>query len=262
MKTANLVTAICAFMAGIGALLFSGNVIADQVKADYLSYQGGYFDTNLNNGGAGRFTFDRDALTNGGDEYQGILNVNGGPNVLAGDDDVFYGFCLEPNQYLKDPETYNVVDLEAAPENGFGPMDGRADDLRLLFGNVYPDFSQAIDDLIAKALQIAVWEIANENVSLTYDVINDGGADTTVGAFWVNNQYAARDKAQEWLDKINRNEWTKTVTNLVALADVGDNNQDYVVQVVPLPAAAWLFISAVAGAAAVGRRRRKEEAPI
>lgn len=246
-------------MAGVGALLFTGNVIADQVKADYLSYQGGYFNTSFNNGGAGRFTFDRDALTNGGDEYQGILNVNGGPDDLVGDDDVFYGFCLEPNQYLLDPETYNVVDLEDAPKNGFGPMGERADDLRLLFGNVYPDFSQAIDTLIAKALQIAVWEIANENGSAIYDVINDGMGD--IGVFWVNNQVAARTEAQKWLDEINLvnaggGTWTAMTTNLVALSDVGENNQDYVVQVVPLPAAAWLFISAIVGAGAIGRRRK------
>jgi hypothetical protein len=100
----------------------------------------------------------------------------------------------------------------------------------------------------AIAIQIAVFEIANET-SGTYDV----GA----GDLIFTNQAAAAATAQGWLDNINNGTWTTEATGLIALVDTsGGPGQDFVVQVVPVPAAMWLFGSGILGLAAVARRRR------
>ena len=256
MQRTTKISALGATLAIGGMLAFSGQAMADQVKADYLSHQGGNINTNVGNGGGGRFKFDRDDA--GGDEFGGILNTDGGPTNLGGTDNLYYAFCLEPNEALKDGyKVYDVVALADAPDSGVsGAMGDRAEDLKLLFGNVYPDFSQSIDTQTAIALQIAVWEIANESTG-TYDVINDGPSDTTKGDFYVANQNAARAQAQEWLDEINNDNWTEKADGLVALIGP-ENRQDFVAQVVPIPAAAWLFGSALFGMAGIGYRRGRK----
>lgn len=160
----------------------SPQIQAELVYGDYLTYCGGNFNTSANNGGAGRFEFDRDPV-NGGTEFQGTLNTDGWPLSLAGDDDLHYAFCLEPNEYLSEG-VYDVAALEAAPVSGVNGSMGnmasiedprketRADDLRRLFGGVYSDFADAdpsgsgdnaLNAAFFAAPQIAVWEIANES---------------------------------------------------------------------------------------------------
>lgn len=236
-----------------GALAFSGQVAADQVRADYLSHQGGNISTTNGSGGGGRFTFDRTGLRaqDSGPEFQGTLNSNGGPTNLAGSDDIFYAFCLEPGQILADPNTYNVTTLQSAPNPGaVGAMnDDRAKAMRILFGNVLPDFSAGITTETAIALQIAVWEIANESLG--------NGLNVNAGTLQVTNQLAARNLAQSWLANITSGVWTTEARGLIALTSA--TGQDFVAQVVPIPAAAWLFGSALLGVAALGRRRRQVE---
>ena len=247
-----------AAIALVSLIAATAQVQADQVKADRLSIQGGSINTTPSLGGgagsgtAGKFTFDREALSSGV-EFSGILNSDGGPTGLTGSDDVFYAFCLEPNETLIDPHTYDVVDLKNAPVSGVSGTMGsaNAEDLKLLFGNVLPDFSASISTQTAIALQIAVWEIANEG-SQAYDV--DGGN------FVVNDRTTERGIAQGWLANIMDGTWTTKAQGLVGLVDTATGaGQDFVAQVVPIPAAAWLFGSAIVGVAALGRRRRKEE---
>jgi hypothetical protein len=241
----------------IGA--FSSQVMADQIRADYLGYQGGSFDTSALNGGGGKISFDRQALTSG-TEFSGTLNSNGGPTNLGGSDDVFYGFCIEPTEWLVSQHTYNVVDLTDAPNNGVsGRMSAEnAKDLSLLFGAVLPDFSATISNQTAIALQIAVWEIANEGS------VNGDSYDVTGGNFVVNNSYSdpsALGIAQGWLEQIMADEFQVQAQGLVALVDTDSRDQrgqDFVVQVaaVPLPGAVWLFGSAILGAGIVSRRKK------
>lgn len=253
MKSMLRLSAVGSVLALAGALAFSGQVAADQVRADYLSHQGGNITTTVGGGGGGRFTFDREALRaqDSGPEFQGTLNSNGGPTNLAGADDIFYAFCLEPGQNLTDPNTYNVTTLQSAPNPGaVGAMGAdRAKAMRILFGNVLPDFSAAITTETAIALQIAVWEIANESLS--------NGLDVNSGTLQVTNQTAARALAQTWLNNITSGAWTAEAGGLIALTS--GSGQDFVAQVVPIPAAAWLFGSALLGVAALGRRRRNDE---
>jgi hypothetical protein len=263
MKRTIQLSAVSSALAIAAVLAFSGQAVAEQVRGDQRSIQGlGTIQNNVQNGNAGRFTFDRQPLLSGqGPEFQGILNSNGGPTNLGLSDDVFYAFCLEPNEFLLDPETYNVVDLANAPVSGVsGAMGSRADDMRLLLGNVYPDFSVAISNQKATALQIAIWEIANET-NTVYDV---EATSNDRGVFYVNNyDLTARKDAQKWLDAINDGTFTgAALTNLVGLVAInsdGTNRQDFVAQVVPIPAAAWLFGSALIGAVGLGRRKQKKE---
>jgi hypothetical protein len=240
-------------LAVAGSLVFSASAQADQVRADFLSFQGATIDTNTLDGGAGLFTFDRDALliTDTGPEFAGTLVTNGGPTNLAGDDDVFYAFDLEPNEHLIDPHTYDVMSLENAPVSGVtGAMGAAAaQDLRILFGNVFPDFSQSLTTQNAIALQIAVYEIANEKTDPSYNVLT--------GDLFFNNNVTERNIAQGWLDNITNGTWTTEAVGLIALTDTSTGNgQDFVVQVVPIPAAVWLFGSGLVGLVAVARRRK------
>lgn len=248
-----------AFFVLFGALAIAGHTQAAQVNADYINLQGGAINTNQSiSGSAGRFKFDRQALS-GGTEFAGTLVSNGGSINLGGNDDLFYGFCLEPNEGLIDPHVYDVENLQSAPDGGVSGAMGasRADDMRILFGNVYPDFSVDLSGDLTKAiaLQIAVWEIANES-DATYSVSG--------GAFSIDSgsQSGAQTLAQTWLDKIATNsmvDWNNSLkaSGLLALIDTSaGKGQDYVVQAVPIPAAAWLFGSALLGFVGIARRKQ------
>jgi hypothetical protein len=109
-------------------------------------------------------------------------------------------------------------------------------------------------------MQIAVWEIIyedDENGATNYD-LDDGNIK------FRNFGGSAKDKAEDYLDVDN---WVADgLTNLKALSLPSNGSgstlevQDFVVQVVPIPAAAWLFGSAMVGAVALGRRKKKAEA--
>jgi hypothetical protein len=78
-----------------------------------------------------------------------------------------------------------------------------------------------------------------------------------------NADTAARADAQTWLTAINegsfKNAALANLVGLVAINSDGEKRQDFVAQVVPIPTAAWLFGSAIVGAVALGRRKKKAE---
>ena len=80
---------------------------------------------------------------------------------------------------------------------------------------------------------------------------------TDSGDFYADTGYNANivDQANAWLGLAGQ--WLRweanQLNNLVAL--VNDSTQDFVAQV-PIPAAAWLFGSALVGAVGLGRRRK------
>jgi hypothetical protein len=159
MRSILKLSALSSVLALAGMVAFSSQAQADSlgfIRADAFTPVGG--------SGGGRFTFDRNPLHQGDPNpgFPGTLVTNGIPN-----DGEFYGFCLEPNETWKPKDAlYEVVTLNEAPQNGInGPMDAaKAKDLKELLGNVYPDFSDGSKGAsFYHSLQIAVWEIANED---------------------------------------------------------------------------------------------------
>jgi hypothetical protein len=217
---------------------------------------------SYSNGGGGIFTFNRTGGT--------------APALMPGTDTVgkFVGICIEFSEGYTADGTYKLVGLEAAPVAGTaaGVMSGagkygtRADDLRRFLGHVYPVFGGSVLNTsvagisaahAALAVQIVVWEIANEN----YAKFGEYSLSTTTGdLFRVSTSTtptAARDQARDWLTAFNTSGATwKPLNNLFAIVNDKRPGQDFVVQVVPIPAAAWLLGSGLLGLFAVARRKK------
>jgi len=259
MQLSTKLSAVSSTLALTSLFGLSPAALADTVVAENITYYGGTTSGVVNSvgssGGGGLFTFER----KGGTSPLQLL-----PNTqLGGTSDLdFIGICLEFNETLHSgTQTYDLVELTSAPidanNSPYAPMNSRATNLATLLGGLYPVFGQttiggsAITNTNALALQIAVWEIANEGFDSTYNVASGNITFTSS---------AAAMQAQGWLTKINNGNsdgWA-TLTNLKAITI--DGKQDFVVQAVPIPAAAWLFGSALMGTAALGRRKQKKEA--
>jgi len=176
----------------------------------------------------------------------------------------FVGFCLELNEYVGgsspgSTHTWNLSNLDAAPINAGGTilagMGGtKADQIARLLGQELPDFSAAPGLAAAKALalQVTIWELVHETDS-SYGLTTGIARFSSTGTAASN---AAMTQAALWLTAINNNSylsWT-AARNLFAITRIGV--QDYVVQAVPLPAAAWLLGSGLLGLFAVARRKK------
>jgi len=236
-------------------------------EADFV---GGFARASVNSGGqykdggGGIFTFNRTGGT--------------APALVPGTDTVgkFVGICLEFNEAYTPNGNYTFVGLESAPVAGVSGTMGnpglygtRADDLRRFLGHVYPVFggdvkNATVDGISAAnkalAVQLAVWEIASENylVTGTYSlsrVTSEGG-----GVFRVHTTTTpadARNQAIAWLNLFaTQGENWQPLNNLFALLNDARPGQDFVVQVVPIPAAAWLLGSGLLGLFAVARRKK------
>jgi hypothetical protein len=75
----------------------------------------------------------------------------------------FYGFCIEPRQFLASPATsYDLVTLSQGTTNLGGMGAVKADEITELFGRYAPNLGAPMTSLQAGALQIAIWEIVRE----------------------------------------------------------------------------------------------------
>jgi hypothetical protein len=260
MKSMTSLRAVGTALAIAGVLAFSGQAMADTVtakftgmtKTDGIGYsvdlppdtggttKGGSTDTGL-------FTFDVGVNTDTG-------TLPSGP-IRFFDTDQFVSFCIDLDDQISknNTVTWNVVSLDGAPDAIAGPMGAtKANDIAKVLG--YTITSGVLNDARflsnakAQAVQAIIWEIVHEKSSNPYDLAL--GTATFTG---LTN--AALTEVSDILTKFGT---ATAMKGLVGLTK--DGKQDFVAQVVPIPAAAWLFGSAMVGAVALGRRKKKGEA--
>lgn len=179
----------------------------------------------------------------------GGLNNDFGDSLLTNNPvNQFIGMCIERGENISQGNTYywTVRDLADAPIATPGAMGStKATDVAKLVtlalgGNLANLLT--VGEPTVTAMQIALWEITTETL---------GGAYNLGTGTW----QAANATAAGWLATLNDN--TNTVvgaSRLFALTRAGV--QDQLVQVVPIPAAAWLLGSGLLGLFGLARRKK------
>jgi hypothetical protein len=248
------------------ALAFSGQAMADTVTAKFTSMSSTlntWYSVQLPPGGL------NPTIKTGG-TTTGIFNFVDGNNTDTGGNpsgpidffgtNQFVSFCIDLQDviYSNQEVTWDIVSLAAAPDPSAGPMGAdKAEAVAKVLGyqiasGVLND-ARLLSDVQKQATQLVLWEIVHE-AGNTYDLY-DGTA-----TFWANSGRTAQFSgalATE-IDLILANfQKADAMGGLVGLTnnDGTTKYQDYIAQVVPIPAAAWLFGSALIGMAGIGYRR-------
>jgi hypothetical protein len=262
MKSIMRLSTVGSVLALAGALAFSGQAAADTVTANYSNVSPG---TNVGyrlTGNTGAFTTTTAGVFN-------FTATDAGP-ILTYETNKFVSFCIDLDDTIKaNPQVWDVVSLANAPNpsssRSMGP--DKAGDLAKLLGGVLgtslnnarntASYNLGGSGLTldaaqrAAALQIAIWEIVWEDSNNAYGVA-DGQLQFNLGA---NN--VIRQQANYWLANLS-DYMMGGLVGLTSPTEIGGiKTQDFIGQV-PIPAAAWLFGSALIGVAALGRRNRKE----
>jgi hypothetical protein len=243
MKRTLKLSAISSALAYTGMLVAAGTAHADTVTTNFSNVtpgQGVTVASPLFNSGTTAGVFNHTVLSS---TPVGIdLTPAGTANFVA--------FCADLADYAGSGVTYTIVGLKNIPDPGASNMGtAKAWDIsRMLYNAVGANLASVSGLMPANAagLQIAVWEVIYET-SGTYN--------TGLGTITFSNNVAAINAATTYLAGISGN---TGMAGLVGLTNA--NKQDFVAQVVPIPAAAWLFGSAILGTVALGRRKLKEGA--
>jgi len=251
-------SAVAAALAIGGGLAFSGQAMADKVKAtytdmsaeDYIEY-----DVEFKDGST---------ITNRG-TYTGIFNFEGAQNIddvspVSGpidlfNDDQFVSFCIDLEDTIGPGHhevTWQLTNLADAPDANAGPMGAtKANDIAKVLGYTIDsgrlNDARFLSNAKAQAVQAVIWEIVHEKSTNSYDLASGTARfrGLTSGALHqVDGILAGFGSAT-------------AMQGLVGLSK--DGKQDFIGQV-PIPAAAWLFGSALVGTAALGRRRGRDKA--
>lgn len=248
------------------AVCASRNVLADGLQSTYydiLTSNNNRVDIKYNqpNGTqrtvqtyAGIFTFDtgRYDTTDVNPTYE--VNDQSKYGHLA--NSTLRGYCIDLNNYAKEPRDYRLYKPEYAPipdpvnGNPVGMGAAKANDLALLWDAA---FQSSLTDLVTQAaFQLAVWEVVFETTS-AYDVgLNKGTHFASfVSSYLTNNNVVSL--ANSYLGLIDSSK--KASTELVALVNAVD--QDFLVEV-PTPAAfvQMLGLLSVLGLVRVWQRRK------
>lgn len=259
-------------LTGLGAVVAGALALAGGAQAADLTatYEGPFFSAGtpagtlngnpLPGGSGGLFEFKATSVPAG---VSLIDDSSAGANFLA--------ICLEPVEFIgsgSDPYTWTYTTTNNAPVDSAGnpnvPMsnDSRYLDLARLLNGAFPvwDSTGLIDGLaptntLALALQLAVWEVANEDKDNRYDLSTGDFKLSAIGAAGT-----ASAIAQSFLAKIG-GAWDDA-TNTFYRALTRNDQQDFVIKiredgetVVPIPAAAWLLGSGLLGLFGLARRR-------
>lgn len=259
-------SAVSSALAIAAALAFSGKALADTVTAEFNNVSPKTTVSYSLKGGAFTGT------------QAGVFNFSGasGPiNMFGASNDMFVSFCIDLRDTVKpNPQNWSVVPLADAPNpkplNNPGNSMGytKAGKLaQLLGGTLGTELNNARNTASynlqdsgftlnagqrAAALQVAIWEIVWEDEGKIGSLADDD-VRFNLGA---NN--VIRKQAEYWLAGLDG---YAAMGHLVGLSSPtvfgGTATQDFVGQV-PIPAAAWLFGSAMVGAVALGRRHKEK----
>lgn len=169
-----------------------------------------------------------DAGSHWAGEYAGSISMQriGGDSPLELEPDLvnFVTFCIEPREgiYLGGEYTWEVKNLSEGNTTLSGMGATKADLIRELIGREYLSFGGPLSALRAAAIQIAIWEIVEENSS-TLNV-------STGNVRYRNESIAGMiDLAQSMLTALDG--LGPKAMNLYALTNEG--SQDLVIQVGP-----------------------------
>jgi hypothetical protein len=250
--------------AAFSASLAAGLLLAGTAHAALGTVEAKFVDRDPVGYPAGVFTFERTGSPVN-DTFDGVLLSNSPVGT-------FVGICLELNESIQAPPSgpfkWYVQTLAESPDdaNGMphlasGMGSARADRLARLVGGAvggYLPGAYALTPVQQVALQMAVWEIVFEtdsSLSVTGGNIRVGsstlGYGTSRGYPGFGAQTAdATTQANTWLGLLG----TYTpARNLLAIT--WDGRQDFLVQTVPIPPAAWLLGSGLLGLFVVARRK-------
>lgn len=234
---------------GMAALASLAIGLATPVHA--LSDYGDVVATWLGNNATGRpvpaenggvFAFSRNNASPD-DDFAGVLVTNSPV-------DRFIGVCIEIGENMSTAQTiFTVRDLADAPVDSISSMGVvRAEDAAKLVTLAFEGklANALLPAYSAKVLpfQVALWEITQDR-------------ETTRGSYSLSTggyRHAANTIATDWLGILNDvNNSIVMATGLFALTH--PDRQDQLVQVVPIPPAAWLLGSGLLGLFVVARRK-------
>jgi hypothetical protein len=242
------ISAVSPALALAGLLACSGQALADSVTAKFTGMsqtRGIGYEILLppDNGNS-----ETGSTTTG---IFNFTNASGPIDFFGNSNDQFVSFCIDLEDTItpNSAPTWDVVSLSEAPDALAGPMGAtKASDIAKVLG--YTISSGVLNDarLLSvaqkQAIQALIWEIVHEDP-------DTGGYNLSTGSATFSG---LTDDAQAEVTHILNNFGNATaMTGLVGLTS--SSNQDFIGQV-PIPAAAWLFGSAILGAVVLGRRKQ------
>jgi hypothetical protein len=182
------------------------------------------------------------AYVNGGSRKQfnvGMINLQYRPSASTSNWTQLHTYCIQPDQYLNLPNTYQLTDLD----NSVANADGIERIWAAKYYDTVPTPARQDTSLEAAAFQTMIWEFTK-----------DGDFNLASGSFKLdlNHWYTAQiaDLASSWYTQMAN--WTEHAS-LAALVSGGSQNQ---IVAMPTPGAMFLGMSGLATVAGVTRRRR------